>query len=75
MQVENDIFISYAHLDDESLIQGQPGWVSNLHRAMEIRAGQLLGKRPSSWRDPRLAGNVDLRGELAEKLLRELPRC
>ena len=24
---EHDFFISYAHLDDESLIEGEPGWV------------------------------------------------
>jgi len=49
----HDIFISYAQLDNEAQIAGQDGWVSTLHRALEVRVGQLLGKRPMIWRDPR----------------------
>jgi len=57
MQFEKDIFISYAHIDDESLIETQKGWVSDFHRALEIRLAQLLGRRPVIWRDPSLQGN------------------
>jgi len=57
MQFEKDIFISYAHIDDESLIETQKGWVSEFHRALEIRLAQLLGRRPVIWRDPSLQGN------------------
>ncbi len=57
MQFEKDIFISYAHIDDESLIESQKGWVSEFHRALEIRLAQLLGRRPVIWRDPSLQGN------------------
>lgn len=54
---ENDIFISYAHLDDQPLTEGQKGWVSDFHRALEIRLGELLGEKPKIWRDAKLAGN------------------
>lgn len=57
MKFEKDIFISYAHIDDESLIEGQKGWVSEFHRALEIRLAQLLGRQPTIWRDPILQGN------------------
>jgi hypothetical protein len=57
MAFENDIFISYAHLDDESFLEGQKGWVASFHRVLEIRVGQLLGKKPRIWRDPKLQGN------------------
>lgn len=57
MQFEKDIFISYAHIDDESLIENQRGWISDFHRALEIRLAQLLGRRPVIWRDPSLQGN------------------
>ena len=57
MQFAKDIFISYAHIDDESLIEGQKGWISEFHRALEIRLAQLLGRRPVIWRDPALQGN------------------
>lgn len=55
--VKDEIFISYAHLDNQELIEGQKGWISNFHRALEIRLGQLLGKAPKIWRDPKLQGN------------------
>lgn len=57
MPFEKDIFISYAHIDDESLVQSQKGWISEFHRALDIRLAQLLGRRPVIWRDPSLQGN------------------
>ena len=57
MQVDKDIFISYAHIDDESLIADKKGWISEFHRALEIRLAQLLGYKPVIWRDPALQGN------------------
>lgn len=57
MTYDNDIFISYAHLDNQPLVRDTEGWVSQFHRAIEIRVDQLLGKRLSVWRDPKLQGN------------------
>ncbi|HAI82148.1 MAG TPA: toll/interleukin-1 receptor domain-containing protein, partial [Chitinophagaceae bacterium] len=57
MQFEKDIFISYAHIDDESLVASQKGWITEFHRSLEIRLAQLLGRRPVIWRDPSLQGN------------------
>ena len=67
---EHDFFISYAHLDDESLVEGEPGWVARLHRLLEIRVGQLLGEKPRIWRDPKLQGN----DYFADTLLERFPR-
>jgi hypothetical protein len=57
MSFDLDAFISYSHLDNRSLIEGHPGWITNLHRALELKVTQLLGKRPEIWRDPKLQGN------------------
>jgi len=57
MNFENDIFVSYAHIDDQSLVEGQKGWISSFHRALEVRLAQLLGREPRIWRDPKLQGN------------------
>lgn len=57
MTFEGDAFISYAHLDNVELVEGRKGWITNLHRALEVRLGQLLGKPPQIWRDPKLKGN------------------
>jgi TIR domain len=53
-----DLFISYAHIDNLRM-GDELGWVSNFHRALEVRIGQLLGSTPQIWRDPRLEGNED----------------
>jgi hypothetical protein len=57
MNFDLDAFVSYAHLDDAALVEGQKGWVAQLHRALEIRVGMFLGKSPHIWRDPKLQGN------------------
>jgi hypothetical protein len=54
---ENDIFISYAHIDNQPLTKDQEGWIDAFHRALEIRLQELLGDRPKIWRDPKLQGN------------------
>jgi TIR domain len=70
MNFEADAFISYAHLDNVELVEGSKGWVSNLHRALEVRLAQLLGKRPQVWRDPKLSGNDIFAETLVERLRR-----
>jgi len=70
MSFEGDAFISYAHLDNVELIEGRKGWVANLHRALEVRLAQLLGKAPQIWRDPKLAGNDVLAHTLLERIRR-----
>jgi hypothetical protein len=57
MKFEGDAFISYAHLDNIGLSEEHKGWVTNLHRALEIRISQLLGKQSKIWWDPKLQGN------------------
>ena len=52
-----DIFISYAHIDNEALTESQKGWIARLHERLEIRLAQLLGEKPEIWRDPKLQGN------------------
>ncbi|QDL10664.1 hypothetical protein DP113_24570 [Brasilonema octagenarum UFV-E1] len=57
MGFEDDIFISYAHIDNQPLTEGQEGWISDFHRALEIRLAQLRGEKPKIWRDLKLQGN------------------
>lgn len=67
---EHDLLISYAHIDDQTLVEGENGWVSRLHRLLEIRVAQLLGATPKIWRDPKLQGN----DFFADTILDRLPR-
>ncbi|MCD6066932.1 MAG: hypothetical protein K0S33_1758 [Bacteroidetes bacterium] len=68
MKFKKDIFISYAHIDDESLVEGEAGWISEFHRSLEIRLAQLLGYRPNIWRDRELTGNNDFSDEILSQL-------
>lgn len=57
-EFEDDIFISYAHIDNQPLAEGQKGWITSFHQALEIRLAQLLGAEPEFWRDEsKLRGN------------------
>jgi hypothetical protein len=70
MPFEHDFLISYAHIDNEPLIAGEQGWISELHRLLEIRVGQVRGEKPKIWRDQKLQGN-DI---FADTILERLPR-
>ena len=68
MEFETEVFISYAHLDNQPLEEGSKGWVSHFHQALEVRIGQLLGKQPLIWRDPKLQGNDYFGDTLIDRL-------
>jgi hypothetical protein len=70
MRFEHDFLISYAHIDDQSLVPGESGWVARLHRLLEIRVAQLLGETPKIWRDPKLQGNDFFADTIVERLPR-----
>ncbi|HXT62118.1 MAG TPA: toll/interleukin-1 receptor domain-containing protein [Pyrinomonadaceae bacterium] len=65
---EDDIFISYAHNDNQALLEGQRGWVDVFHQALERRLQVHLGAKPSIWRDPRLQGNEIFADALVEQV-------
>lgn len=70
MDFENDIFISYSHIDNQPLTEGEKGWISDFHRTLEIRLGELLGESPKIWRDPRLSGNDYFSDVIRQQLLK-----
>jgi hypothetical protein len=64
----HDIFISYAHLDNEPLVEGERGWISSFHYVLERRLAMLLGEQPRLWRDRELKGNDVFDAKIAEGL-------
>ena len=48
---ENDIFISYAHIDNKLPYEDQVGWVEQFHKDLKIRLTQLLGEEIRIWWD------------------------
>jgi hypothetical protein len=67
MTFEMDIFISYAHIDNLSLKEGDKGWIANFHKALEVRLAQLLGEKPRIWRDKKLQGNDFFGDEIVQQ--------
>jgi hypothetical protein len=67
---DHDVFISYAHIDNQTLSEGQEGWITTLHRALELRLAQLLGETAKIWRDFKLRGNDYFDGEIGSNLIK-----
>lgn len=65
---EDDIFISYTHIDNDKLAKDHKGWVDYMHERLERRLHQLLGEEPAIWRDPKLNGNDIFANTLILKL-------
>jgi hypothetical protein len=62
---KHDVFVSYAHIDDEPLYGAQRGWVTTLINNLETVVRQKLGfKDFAFWMDRELAGNRPLTPEI-----------
>src|SRR5205085_8465716 len=54
---ENDLFISYAHIDNQPLADGLKGWIETFHERLRVRLEQVAGEKFRIWRDLKLGGN------------------
>jgi hypothetical protein len=66
----SDIFISYAHIDNEPFGEERARWVSEFADNLAKRLGMVAGDRADVWRDPRLKGNETIWPTI-EQALRE----
>ena len=66
----HDIFVSYAHVDNELLPGTDQGWVTTLVGCIKTRLAQILGRREvfDLWWDPLLSNHVNITPQLLEKL-------
>ena len=53
----SDIFISYAHIDNEPFGEERARWVTEFAENLGKRLGMVAGDRADVWQDPRLRGN------------------
>jgi hypothetical protein len=51
---QNDIFISYSHIDNDPIIDGKPGWVDFFEDLLRKRVRVRLGGEIKIFRDPQL---------------------
>lgn len=67
---EHDVFISYAHVDNLPLREGEQGWVSQFHRELQVALAARLGRTEAFtiWRDAKLGGNDAFDEAIARRL-------
>jgi hypothetical protein len=68
MNYPHDIFISYTHLDNKPILQGQSGWIDDFHYSLSARVSQIVGRELDIWRDPKLSGNDDFPAAIEDAL-------
>lgn len=66
----SDVLLSYAAIDDLPLLEGKPGWVSQLHRNLQVRLEQLSGERVRITRLPEVSVSPVLEAEVMDHLPR-----
>lgn len=71
MSFEQDIFISYAHIDNRPFGDTR-GWIDQLFERLRVRLAQLLGGEPVIWWDGRLQGDMYFAGEIGDRVSRTL---
>jgi hypothetical protein len=70
MAFEKQVFISYAHIDNEPLSENQQGWITRFHTSLSAMLGMRLGRKSEIWRDIKLSGN-DI---FADEILQQFPK-
>lgn len=66
MKYEDDIFISYAHIDNQPLTPEQKGWITRFHMSLEALLSMRMGGKARIWRDNKLQGNDVFADEIVE---------
>ena len=61
-----DLFISYAHLNNQKPGSQDQGWVTDLHETLRVRLAEKLYVQPAIWRD---TGGLD--GKVLDAGIRE----
>ncbi len=67
---DEDVFISYAHNDDDVYAQEPWGWVTRLHQDLEQRVRNYLGSDIRFWRDCEIRNNDDFTSKIFRRLAR-----
>jgi len=67
----SDVVITYANLDDQPLMAGRQGWISQLHANLQVRVAQLSGKQVGVIKHPDNA----LSPEIEAEVLKQVPNA
>jgi hypothetical protein len=67
---DNEIFISYSHIDNEPFGDPRGGWVDIFHEQLQNFVDVHTGRRIKLWRDKRLTGAEVFSDEIEQQLRR-----
>jgi hypothetical protein len=68
-EYENDVFVSYAHLDNEAFASQPKGWVTRFVDDLRTVLSQRLASRDVKiWMDGALTGNAPFAGDIEQAL-------
>ncbi len=67
MQFDQNLFISYAHIDNEPVPPDEQGWITQFHRTLAPLLNMRLGKTATIWRDEKLQGNDVFGDEIVKR--------
>jgi hypothetical protein len=70
MNFDQHLFISYAHLDDQPVLDEPEGWVARFHKSLSAILSMRIGGRAKIWFDPTLQSNDVFADEISEQLER-----
>jgi hypothetical protein len=62
-----DLFISYAHIDNQPVAADKSGWVTRFHASLDTLLSMRLGKTVRIWRDDKLQGNDKFDDEIVQQ--------
>src|SRR5262245_55881958 len=64
----NDVFISYSHIDNQPFGNPGGGWVDIFHEQLQNFVNVHVGRRTNVWRDRRLTGAEVFSDEIEQQL-------
>ncbi len=67
----SDVVITYSMLDDQPLLSGRPGWISQLHQNLQVRVAQLSGKQVAVVKH----SDSTLSSEVEAEVLKQIPNA
>lgn len=62
-----DLFISYAHIDNQPVASAREGWISRFHASLSALLSMRLGQKAEIWRDNKLQGNDVFADEIVDQ--------
>ncbi|QTR52136.1 hypothetical protein [Thiothrix unzii] len=65
-----DIFISFAHVDDQSFANQQQGWITHFTNHLRNELNRRMGRKDNYhfWKDFRLQGNDAVTPEIEQQV-------